>query len=166
MHRTFPSFGLLLLLLPALVRAEPVFFGGSHTRDELLLCNGRDVTIAGNGNDIRLVGQCGLVFVQGWDQVVSIDKAQVLRINGVNTQVHANQVGSLEVDASGNQVRATLAYSATPAQVRIAGAEHLLDLHFNGPAQVELGGMDHRFDWHGHEPVINASGVRHDISRW
>lgn len=165
MLKTLPRFGLLALLLSTAVQADPAFLDGSGETHELA-CTGQDVTIVGNANQIRLSGQCGLVFIQGWDQVVKLDKARALRINGVNNQVSADVVGGLEVEASGNQVRATLAGGEPQAQVRIAGAEQLLDLHFNGPAHVELGGMDHRFDWHGHEPVIDASGVRHQISRW
>lgn len=165
MHKSFLYSGLLAALAVVNVQAASLEVNGSGLVQNLP-CTGQDVSIGGNDNQIRLSGQCGAVLVQGWDLQVSLDKAHSLRVNGVNIQVRVERTDSLSVDGSSNQIRATLSGGEPPSVASVAGAEHLLDLHFNGPARIELGGMDHRLDWHGHEPVIEASGVRHQIDRW
>lgn len=165
MHKSFLCSGLLAALTIANVQAAPLEVNGSGLVQNLP-CTGQDVSISGNDNQIHLSGQCASVLVQGWNLQVTLNKADSLRVNGANNQVRVERTDSLSVDGSGNRIRATLSGGEPPSLASVAGAEHLLDLHFNGPARVELGGMDHRLDWHGHEPVIEASGVRHQISRW
>jgi len=163
---TKPLYGALLAaLLGTSAQAASLDIQGSGLHQEHH-CSGEDVSIAGNANQIVLRGTCGSVLVQGWDLQVTLDKARTLRVNGANNQVRVDRTAGLNVEGSGNQVRATLAAGEPPAQVEVTGAEHLLDLHFNGPARVSLGGMEHRLDWHGQQPEIEVSGVRHQIDRW
>mgnify|MGYP007084193788 CR=1 FL=1 len=49
--------------------------------------------------------------------------------------------------------------------VEIDGAEHELDLRFDGPVQITLNGVDNQLNWSGDEPAISSSGVGHRIVR-
>lgn len=152
----------LLLAVPA--QAQPLEFDGIElSRD--IPCGGRDVNISGNANTISLTGDCGVVQVYGTDHKVSLGTATALEISGMDISVSATSVARLMVDTAKNRVRGAVVGDGQTAIVEIDGAEHELDLRFDGPVQITLNGVDNQLNWSGDEPAISSSGVGHRIVR-
>jgi len=163
MHKTLLCSG-LLAALSVPVHADPLTIHGADISRELP-CHGRDVDITGSGNRIQLRGDCGAVVVHGSDHQVTLENAAALDISGVDNQVRAGTLGRLVVATSGNRVVATLRAAEQPAEIEVTGAEHVLDLRFDGPAKVDLSGADNQLDWQGQEPLIETVGVGHRIGQ-
>lgn len=152
------------LLLAGTTHATPVELDGiGLSRD--VPCGGKDVSITGNENRIQLTGDCGAVIVYGSDHQVSLETAATLEVSGVGITVEADSVGGLSVDTNRNRVRTAIAGRGQAAVVEVSGAEHELELQFDGPAQVTVDGADNRLQWRGDEPSISSSGVDHVIDR-
>ena len=152
------------LLLAAAAHAQPIELEGIElSRD--VPCLGKDVNISGNANRISLTGECGVVQVYGTDHEVSLEKASALEVSGSGISVSAKSVDRLTVDTNKNRVRTTVLGRGQTAIVEVSGAEHGLELVFDGPAQVTLDGIDNRLQWRGDEPALSSSGVGHQIDR-
>lgn len=153
------------LLAASTVQAASLDIDGIGVSREVP-CQGQDVDITGNANQIRLTGPCGRVRVHGSQHQVSLDTAAALEVSGIDNQVRAGAVAQLSVQTSGNDIQATLlAAGNTQAAVEVTGANQVLELTFTGPAKVELSGAEHRFTWAGDEPLFEISGVDHRIER-
>ena len=166
MHKHMVRIGLLATLnIAAAHAAEPLELDGvGISRD--VPCNGRDVNITGNGNHIRLTGDCGAVSVYGSQHRVTLDSAENLGVSGIDNQVVAKgHVGGLVVDTSDNRVEATIKAATPPARVQVDGAEQVLQLKLESAVEMEINGADHQLDWSGEEPAISTSGAGHRIER-
>ena len=152
------------LLLAAAAHAQPIELDGIElSRD--VPCLGKDVNISGNANKISLTGVCGVVQVYGTDHEISLEKASALEVSGIGNSVTAKSVDRLTVDTNKNHIRTTILGRGQTAIVEVSGAEHGLELAFDGPAQVTLDGIDNRLQWSGDEPAMSLSGVGHQIDR-
>jgi len=152
------------LLLVGAVHAQPIKLDGIElSRD--VPCLGKDVNISGNANKISLTGKCGVVKVYGSDHEVSLETASALEVSGINNTVSATSVGRLEVDTNQNHIRTTVVGHGQTAIVEVSGAEHELELVFDGPTQLTLNGIDNRLKWSGDEPALSSSGIGHQIDR-
>ncbi|MCQ4292189.1 DUF3060 domain-containing protein [Pseudomonas stutzeri] len=152
------------LLLTTAAHAQPIELEGIElSRD--VPCLGKDVNISGNANRISLTGECGVVQVYGTDHEVSLEKASALEVSGSGISVSAKSVDRLTVDTNKNRVRTIVLGRGQTAIVEVSGAEHGLELVFDGPAQVTLDGIDNRLQWCGDEPALSSSGVGHQIDR-
>ncbi|MCQ4298005.1 DUF3060 domain-containing protein [Pseudomonas stutzeri] len=152
------------LLLAGAAHAQPIELDGIElSRD--VPCLGKDVNISGHANKISLTGNCGAVEVYGTDHEVSLETASALEVSGINNTVTATSVGRLEVDTSQNRVRTAILGHGQTAIVEVSGAEHELELVFDGPAQLSLDGIDNRLKWGGDEPALSSSGIGHKIDR-
>lgn len=152
------------LLLAAAAHAQPIELDGIQlSRD--VPCLGKDVNISGNANKISLTGDCGVVQVYGTDHEISLEKASALEVSGIGNSVTAKSVDRLTVDTNKHHVRTTILGRGQTAIVEVSGAEHELELAFDGPAQVTVAGIDNRLQWSGDEPAMSLSGVGHQIDR-
>jgi len=128
-------------------------------------CGGKDVNITGSENRIRLTGSCGAVVVYGTDHVVTLATASSLEVSGIQHNVVADSVERLTVDTNKNRVRTAVAGHGRPATVEVLGAEHELDLRFEGPVTVALDGIDSRLQWSGDEPSLSSSGSGNEVEQ-
>ncbi|MFI8689563.1 DUF3060 domain-containing protein [Stutzerimonas kunmingensis] len=152
------------LLLAAAAHAQPIELDGIElSRD--VPCLGKDVNISGNANKISLTGDCGVVQVYGTDHEISLEKASALEVSGIGNTVTAESVDRLTVDTNKNQIRSTILGRGQTAIVEVLGADHELELVFDGPAQVTVAGIDNRLQWSGDEPAMSLSGAGHQIDR-
>lgn len=152
------------LLLANAAVAQPIELDGIKlSRD--VPCLGKDVNISGSANNITLTGDCGVVQVYGTDHEVSLATASALEVSGIGNSVTAKSVGRLLVDTNQNDIRTKVIGDGQTAIVEVSGAEHELDLVFDGLAQLTLDGIDNKLEWSGDEPAMSLSGVGNQIDR-
>lgn len=63
-------------------------------REDTVDCNGREVSILGNRNSLRLRGSCPLVIVAGSDNVLDVDTADRVRTTGDRNRITWTKVTS------------------------------------------------------------------------
>ncbi|WP_020178813.1 DUF3060 domain-containing protein [Methylopila sp. M107] len=132
-------------------------------------CGGQDVVIAGQGNTIALTGACGAVQVMGSDHKVTFESAKALQVAGASIAATGGKVEALAVDVTDNTVKATVASSHEPAEVRIFGADQKSELRFESAAAVTVGGAANELVWTADKgvkpPSISSLGVDLKITR-
>lgn len=155
------TFALTALTAAPAFAEDIVIEGVQLSRD--FECSGQNVVIAGQGNTIALTGECGAVQVIGADHKVTFETAQALQVNGASIAATGGKVGALAVDVAGNHVKATVASTDAPAEVRIFGAEQKSELTFAGAAKVTVGGASNELVWSTDSgvkpPSISTVGV-------
>lgn len=152
------------MTITALAQAEPLTIEGiGLSRD--IACKGQDVNITGHTNTIELTGDCGAVLVYGSEHKVTLQTARSLTVSGAEHEVVAERVNGLDVATTDNHVRATVAAGEQPARVKVQGAEHELDLQFDGEATLEVSGTDQQVRWSGDEPAVHMSGIDNRVER-
>ncbi len=167
------SFLLAAALVPLLAGATPAsaqeleVSGSGLTRD--IACNGKDVSIFGAANRIKLTGECRTVTVAGADHVVSFEVADVLQVEGAKLRVTGGTVNHLRVDTADNVVAATIAAKDSPAEVVVSGAKHEVALKLTGPTVLKVVGADHKVQWTlasgAPEPDVSNAGVHNTVER-
>lgn len=163
MNKTLMA-GLLLAGTATLAQAEPLNIEGiGLSRD--VSCKGQDVNISGNANVIHLTGECGAVLVYGSEHKVTLDTAKSLTVSGAEHKVVAERVNALSVDTSNNQVRTAIIAGEQPAVVTVEGAEHELDLQFEGQAKLNVTGVSQQVRWSGDEPEVQLGGIDNKVER-
>ncbi|SDI65403.1 Protein of unknown function [Pseudomonas flavescens] len=163
MNKTLMA-GLLLAGTATLAQAEPLNIEGiGLSRD--ISCKGQDVNISGNANVIHLTGECGAVLVYGSEHKVTLDTAKSLTVSGAEHKVVAERVNALSVDTSNNQVRTAIIAGEQPAVVTVEGAEHELDLQFEGQAKLNVTGVSQQVRWSGDEPEVQLGGIDNKVER-
>ncbi len=163
MNKTLMA-GLLLAGTATLAQAEPLNIEGiGLSRD--VSCKGQDVNITGNANVIHLSGECGAVLVYGSEHKVTLDTAKSLTVSGAEHKVIAERVNALSVDTSNNQVRTAIIAGEQPAVVTVEGAEHELDLQFEGQAKLNVTGVSQQVRWSGDEPEVQLGGIDNKVER-
>ncbi|MCW2290035.1 hypothetical protein M2262_000085 [Pseudomonas sp. BIGb0408] len=163
MNKTLMA-GLLLAGTATLAQAEPLNIEGiGLSRD--VSCKGQDVNITGNANVIHLTGECGAVLVYGSEHKVTLDTAKSLTVSGAEHKVIAERVNALSVDTSNNQVRTAIIAGEQPAVVTVEGAEHELDLQFEGQAKLNVTGVSQQVRWSGDEPEVQLGGIDNKVER-
>lgn len=163
MNKTLMA-GLLLAGTATLAQAEPLNIEGiGLSRD--VSCKGQDVNITGNANVIHLTGECGAVLVYGSEHKVTLDTAKSLTVSGAEHKVIAERVNALSVDTSNNQVRTAITAGEQPAVVTVEGAEHELDLQFEGQAKLNVTGVSQQVRWSGDEPEVQLGGIDNKVER-
>ncbi|KIP96307.1 MULTISPECIES: DUF3060 domain-containing protein [Pseudomonas] len=163
MNKTLMA-GLLLAGTATLAQAEPLNIEGiGLSRD--VSCKSQDVNITGNANVIHLTGECGAVLVYGSEHKVTLDTAKSLTVSGAEHKVIAERVNALSVDTSNNQVRTAITAGEQPAVVTVEGAEHELDLQFEGQAKLNVTGVSQQVRWSGDEPEVQLGGIDNKVER-
>ncbi|MBG0752513.1 hypothetical protein Q7O_001965 [Pectobacterium carotovorum subsp. carotovorum PCCS1] len=148
----------------ASVYAAPIELEGfSLTRD--IPCNGNDVTISGNGNNIVLTGQCAAISIMGSEHNVTFDTATSLTVTGSEIAVTGQSTGNLTVAAYKNTIRTHIVADDKPVKVNVTGTEHHLDLDFKGPTVVSFNGISNHLSWGGTEPRLSSSGANNVIKQ-
>ncbi|MEQ9885243.1 DUF3060 domain-containing protein [Pectobacterium zantedeschiae] len=153
-----------LLTFTASVYAAPIELEGSGlTRD--IPCNGNDVRISGNSNNIALTGKCAAISIMGSEHNVTFDTATSLTVTGSEIAVTGQSTGDLIVAAYKNTIHTHIIADDRPVKVNVTGTEHHLDLDFNGPAVVSFNGISNRLSWGGTEPRFSSSGANNVIKQ-
>ncbi|MBN3124643.1 DUF3060 domain-containing protein [Pectobacterium brasiliense] len=148
----------------ASVYAAPIELEGiGLTRD--IPCNGNDVNISGNGNNIVLTGKCATISVAGSEHNITFDTATSLIVTGAEIAATGQSTGDLTVAAYKNTIRTHIFSEDKPAKVNVTGTEHHLDLDFKGPAVVSFNGISNRLSWGGTEPKLSSSGANNVIKQ-
>ncbi|KHT07107.1 DUF3060 domain-containing protein [Pectobacterium brasiliense] len=148
----------------ASVYAAPIDLEGiGLTRD--IPCNGNDVNISGNGNNIVLTGKCATISVAGSEHNITFDTATSLIVTGAEIAATGQSTGDLTVAAYKNTIRTNIFSEDKPAKVNVTGTEHHLDLDFKGPAVVSFNGISNRLSWGGTEPKLSSSGANNVIKQ-
>ncbi|MDY4348821.1 DUF3060 domain-containing protein [Pectobacterium brasiliense] len=148
----------------ASVYAAPIELEGiGLTRD--IPCNGNDVNISGNGNNIVLTGKCATISVAGSEHNITFDTATSLIVTGAEIAATGQSTGDLTVAAYKNTIRTHIFSDDKPAKVNVTGTEHHLDLDFKGPAVVSFNGISNRLSWGGTEPKLSSSGANNVIKQ-
>ncbi|KGA25909.1 DUF3060 domain-containing protein [Pectobacterium brasiliense] len=148
----------------ASVYAAPIELEGiGLTRD--IPCNGNDVNISGNGNNIVLTGKCATISVAGSEHNITFDTATSLTVTGAEIAATGQSTGDLTVAAYKNTIRTHIFAEDKPAKVNVTGTEHHLDLDFKGPAVVSFNGISNRLSWGGTEPKLSSSGANNVIKQ-
>ncbi|MFJ5509129.1 DUF3060 domain-containing protein [Pectobacterium jejuense] len=148
----------------ASVYAAPIELEGiGLTRDTP--CNGNDVNISGNGNNIVLTGKCADISVAGSEHNITFDTATSLTVTGSEIAATGQSTGDLTVAAYKNTIRTHILSEDKPAKVNVTGTEHHLDLDFKGPAVVSFNGISNRLSWGGTEPKLSSSGANNVIKQ-
>ncbi|GKV75026.1 hypothetical protein PEC106568_02000 [Pectobacterium carotovorum subsp. carotovorum] len=148
----------------ASVYAAPIELEGiGLTRD--IPCNGNDVNISGNGNNIVLTGKCATISVAGSEHNITFDTATSLIVTGAEIAATGQSTGDLTVAAYKNTIRTNIFSEDKPAKVNVTGTEHHLDLDFKGPAVVSFNGISNRLSWGGTEPKLSSSGANNVIKQ-
>ncbi|MCY9847943.1 MULTISPECIES: DUF3060 domain-containing protein [Pectobacterium] len=148
----------------ASVYAAPIELEGiGLTRD--IPCNGNDVNISGNGNNIVLTGKCADISVAGSEHNITFDTATSLTVTGSEIAATGQSTGDLTVAAYKNTIRTHILSEDKPAKVNVTGTEHHLDLDFKGPAIVSFNGISNRLSWGGTEPKLSSSGANNVIKQ-
>lgn len=152
------------MVASAAALAEPLNIEGiGLSRD--VSCKGQDVNITGNANVIHLTGECGAVLVYGSEHKVTLESAKSLTVSGAEIEVVADQVNALSVDTSNNEVRTAVIAGEQPAVVTVEGAEHELDLKFDGEAKLSVIGVSQLVHWSGDEPEVQLGGIDNKVER-
>ncbi len=167
-----------VLALPVLAHAQPT---EAPEKDELVIegiglsrdipCEGQNIGIYGADNDITLTGDCGSVIVHGSGHEVSLEEARELVVSGADHTVFAQSVTTLSVDTTGHTITATMAAGApaTPAQVRVNGADQTLNLTLAAETHIAVEGTEQVINWSlaegAPEPRIEAGGIDNAINR-
>jgi len=152
------------MVASAAALAEPLNIEGiGLSRD--VSCKGQDVNITGNANVIHLAGECGAVLVYGSEHQVTLETARSLTVSGAEHKVVAERVNALSVDTSNNQVRTAIIAGEQPAVVTVEGAEHELDLQFEGQAKLNVTGVSQQVRWSGDEPEVQLGGIDNKVER-
>lgn len=148
----------------ASVYAAPIELEGiGLTRD--IPCNGNDVNISGNGNNIVLTGKCATISVAGSEHNITFDTATSLIVTGAEIAATGQSTGDLTVAAYKNTIRTNIFSEDKPAKVNVTGTEHHLDLDFKGPTVVSFNGISNRLSWGGTEPKLSSSGANNVIKQ-
>ncbi|MBN3262757.1 DUF3060 domain-containing protein [Pectobacterium brasiliense] len=153
-----------LLAFTASAYAAPIELEGiGLTRD--IPCNGNDVNVSGNGNNIVLTGKCATISVAGSEHNITFDTATSLIVTGAEIAATGQSTGDLTVAAYKNTIRTHIFSDDNPAKVNVTGTEHHLDLDFKGPAVVSFNGISNRLSWGGTEPKLSSSGANNVIKQ-
>lgn len=146
---------------------ELVIEGVGLSRD--IPCEGQNIGIYGAENEIGLTGDCGTVIVHGSGHQVTLDQARELVVSGAGHVVSAGSVAALSVETAGHIINATLAANPGPAQVRVDGADHTLNLTLATEADIAVNGTKQVLNWSlaagAPEPHIVAGGIDNAINR-
>ncbi|KFX19584.1 DUF3060 domain-containing protein [Pectobacterium betavasculorum] len=150
--------------LTASAYAAPIELEGiGLTRD--IPCNGNDVRISGNGNNIVLTGKCAAISIMGSEHNVTFDTTTSLTVTGSEIAVTGQSTGDLTVAAYKNTIRTHIIADDKPVKVNVTGTEHHLDFDFKGPAVVSFNGISNRLSWGGTEPRFSSSGANNVIKQ-
>ena len=138
--------------------------GMGNSRD--VACKGQDVSVTGNANHFRLIGDCGRVEVHGTEHVISLGKVASLEVTGGENRIEAERVGGLDVSGTDHQVTAQVqGNDREPASVAVYGGENTLILDLQGPVRLEVNGLRQQVTWRGDELTVETSGGEHRIQR-
>jgi hypothetical protein len=153
--------GLVGISSSALAQSAVVVDGATQQRE--VRCTGQDVEIIGREHRVTLIGDCGVVVVQGAEHRVSLGSARRLFVDGrAHTVVASGPVGELVVEGADHDVRAEIAASAKPpepAQVSVTGRGSSLRLRLLGATRIEAVGADQRVLWTTADGVPPPDGV-------
>lgn len=165
MNKMLSAAGLLAgMTMIAAAQADTLEIEGiGLSRD--VTCHGEDVNITGNAHVIHLSGECGAVLVSGSAHKVTLETARSLQVSGAEIEVSADRVNALSVDTSDNQVRARVIAGEQPASVTVDGADHQLNLQFEGGAQLDVSGANQQVRWSGDEPRVNIGGIDNRVEK-
>lgn len=167
-----------ILALPVSAQAQPTEV---PEKDELVIegiglsrdipCEGQNIGIYGAENEITLTGDCGTVIVHGSSHEVTLDQARELVVSGADHTIFADAVATLSVDTTGHVITAAMAAGApaTPAQVRVNGAEQTLNLTLTAETHIAVEGTDQVINWSlaegAPEPRVEIGGIDNAVNR-
>jgi hypothetical protein len=144
--------------------AEPLEVSGVQlSRD--LACKGKDLVIAGSGNQIKVTGPCGAVEIMGANHRVTLEQAKSLVVSGSENEVTIDKVTVLEVGVDAQRINATLVAGGQPASVLVTGAEGQVRLRLEAPATLNVEGSDQNVTWTGVEPELQIQGIDNKVVR-
>lgn len=145
--------GCCLLVAPLLVHAEertaePIEIEGLNLT-RTLDCQGRDVSLSGEGNTLTLKGQCGEVAIYGSHHRLMVDSAQTLAIHGLGSVTTVKgSVANLSIGGGYQQVQANVrAGSEGLAKVDAYGYGAKARLTLLSPADIAVGGSNQQVYW-------------------
>ncbi|MDT3718146.1 DUF3060 domain-containing protein [Pseudomonas oryzihabitans] len=145
--------GCCLLVAPLLVHAEertaePIEIEGLNLT-RTLDCQGRDVSLSGEGNTLTLKGLCGEVAVYGSHHRLMVDSAQTLAIHGLGSVTTVKgSVANLSIGGGYQQVQANVrAGSEGLAKVDAYGYGAKARLTLLSPADIAVGGSNQQVYW-------------------
>ena len=130
-------------------------------------CDGSDVGVYGASNEIHLTGTCGNIIVHGHAHKVTFETGKALAVSGMEHKVSGGEVGTLSVDTSDNEVKATIRAAEGEAAVEVAGANNRLTLEFAGASVIGVNGVENTVDYAlaggAPKPKISSTGTGHAI---
>jgi len=148
--------GCCLLVAPLLVQAEdsvaavgePIEIEGMNLA-RTLDCEGRDVSLSGEGNTLTLKGQCGEVSVYGSHHRLVLDSARALDIHGLGSVTTVKgSVAKLSIGGGYQQVQANVrGGSEGLAKVDAYGYGARARLTLLSQADVAVGGSNQQVYW-------------------
>jgi len=148
--------GCCLLVAPLLVQAEgsvaavgePIEIEGMNVT-RTLDCEGRDVSLSGEGNTLTLKGQCGEVSVYGSHHRLVLDSARALDIHGLGSVTTVKgSVAKLSIGGGYQQVQANVrGGSEGLAKVDAYGYGARARLTLLSQADVAVGGSNQQVYW-------------------
>ena len=145
--------GCCLLVAPLLVQAAepsagPIEIEGLNLT-RTLDCQGRDVSLSGEGNTLTLKGQCGEVSIYGSHHRLVLDSARALNIHGLGSVTTVKgAVARLSIGGGYQQVQANVrAGGEGLAKVDAYGYGAQARLTLLSPADIEVGGSNQQVYW-------------------
>ena len=147
--------GCCLVIAPLLVQAEesraaaadPIDIEGMNIT-RILDCEGRDVSLSGEGNTLTLKGQCGEVSVYGSHHRLVLDSARALTIHGLGSVTTVRgAVASLSIGGGYQQVQANVRGSDGLAKVDAYGYGAKARLTLLSQADIAVGGSSQQVYW-------------------
>ncbi|KTS78697.1 hypothetical protein NS274_05975 [Pseudomonas oryzihabitans] len=148
--------GCWLLVAPLLVQAEesvaaagePIEIEGLNLT-RTLDCQGRDVSLSGEGNTLTLKGQCGEVTVYGSHHRLIVDSVRSLSIHGLGSVTTVKgAVAQLSIGGGYQQVQASVrGDSEGLAKVDAYGYGARARLTLLSQADIAVGGSNQQVYW-------------------
>lgn len=128
--------------------------------------DGQSVRISGADHRIDITGKCKLVVVDVADNVVKLDRADVLRVFGSKQQVDVREaVRELEVHGADHAITANVAGEG--AGVEVSGGKNRLTVTLQAKARLAVTGADHDVTYRlapgGPKPTIQVTGLKNRV---